>query len=787
MVKVFKDYNSQEISKLEKASFKILSLEKHFNILTNKELSNKTFEFKKRLSNGESLDDILFEAFAVCREASFRILGKKHFKVQLMGGIALHQGRIIEMKTGEGKTLTEVCPAYLNSLLGEGVHIVTANEYLAERDRNEMGKIFEFLNISVGLVKKNTIDKKNQYSKDIIYTTNEELGFDYLRDNLIYNLNDKVQRKLNYVIIDEVDSILIDDSKTPLIISEKDTTEIDIYYKIDSIVKRLTDTDFYIDKKENSIFLSNLGMIKVEQKLSLNNLTLPENSKLNHIVHQSLIANYLLSLDKDYVVKENELFLIDSNTGRIAEGRVFSNGLQQCLEAKENLHIKSGTNTIATITYQNFFRLYKKISGMSGTVKTEESEFREIYNLDVIVIPTNKKVIRVDNVDRVFLDEFSKLNAILKDVITTNKKGQPILIGTQTIKESEELANLFKKNNLKFKLLNAKNLEDEASIIKTAGEKNSIIIATNIAGRGTDIILSDESLKLGGLKVIGCSRSESLRIDNQLIGRAGRQGEPGESQIYVSCDDILLHTYGQENLKDKLIKKGFNKGEMQYKVLKKYINSAQKYINTINFDIRKNTLQYDEVIGIQREIIYKERNLILTSNNLGELISKILTDYIENIFLIHYKHIINLKHNKNKIYFIKIKEIPFNKFKTTIFSTIYEKLGYRFNDNVEINITYIWEYLQYVVNILIDYFNNRFINNPNIDEIFIRSLFLNIIDKQWKNYLKVMDYLKLCVINESYNQKDPIQIYKIKANDTFNELTQKINTNLIESLYMNII
>lgn len=789
MIQIFKNYNDKEIKKLEKDSCKILELENKLINLSNKDLSNKTFEFKERLKKGELLDDILYEAFAVCREVSFRVLGKKHYKVQLMGGIAIHQGRIVEMKTGEGKTLTELCPAYLNALTEKGVHIITANEYLAERDRNEMRKVFEFLNISVGLVIKNTKNKKEEYLKDIIYSTDEELGFDYLRDNLIYDLNDKVQRELNYVIIDEVDSVLIDDAKTPLIISEEDTTDIDIYYKVDSIVKSLNEEDYYIDKKENSVFLSNLGMIKAENKLSTNNLTLPENDKLNHIVHQSLVANYLLSLNKDYVIKENKILLIDINTGRIAEGRVFSNGLQQALEAKESLPIKAGTRTLATITYQNFFKLYKKVSGMSGTVKTEELEFREIYNLDVVVIPTNKKVNRIDRIDKVFLDKQSKLNAILEDVINTNQKGQPILIGTQTIKESEEIAKLLKKNNLKFKLLNARNAKEEANIIKTAGEKNSIIVATNIAGRGTDIILSEESIKLGGLKVIGSGRGESLRIDNQLIGRSGRQGEPGESQIYVSCDDVLLHIYGEEKLKQNLIKRGIKEGEIHYKYAKKYIKSAQRYINSLNFDIRKNTIKYDEVVAIQRNIIYKERKLILKSDNLGDLISKIVTEYVENIFINKYKLIIDNEIDKNRIYGKKLKNISDNKIsklKVEIYDNINESLGYKFESNIEKNIyskEYLWESLECTVNILIDYFNDKFINNEKITEEFIRKLFLNIIDNQWKEYLTIIDYLKYCVINDSYSQKDPIQAYRIKANTFFIELTERINKNLVEYMY----
>lgn len=793
MIDIFKNYNNREINNLEKEACKILKLESELINLSNEELSNKTFEFKSRLDKGEKLDDILYEAFAVCREATFRVFGKKHYKVQLMGGIAIHQGRIVEMKTGEGKTLTELCPAYLNSLTGKGVHIVTANEYLAERDKIEMEKVFKFLNISVGLVINSTKNKKEEYSKDIVYSTDEELGFDYLRDNLVYNLNDKVQKELNFVIIDEVDSVLIDDAKTPLIISKEDYSNSNIYFNIDLIVKDLNDEDYYIDEKENSIFLSDLGMIKVEKKLSVDNLTLPENDELNHIVHQSLIANYLLKLDKDYVIKEKKILLIDSNTGRIAEGRVFSDGLQQCLEAKEGLKINSGTRTLATITYQNFFKLYKKLSGMSGTVKTEELEFREIYNLDVIVIPTNKKINRIDRKDRVFLDKKSKLAAILEDVINTNKKGQPILIGTQSIKESEEIANLFYKNNIKFKLLNARNIEEEANIIKTAGEKNSIVVATNIAGRGTDIILSEESLNLGGLKVIGCGRSESLRIDNQLIGRAGRQGEPGESQIYLSCEDNLLHIYGEDNLKENLIKKGLKEGEINYKYAKSYINSAQRYINSLNFNERKNTFKYDEVINIQRNIIYKERNLVLESNNLGYLISKILTAYVENIFILAYKSVLGLKKKKIQIRSKEIKSLTdteLNNFKLLINDSIRINLNYKLSDSVEeaiYNNEYIGEALEEVINILIDYFNEFFISNPNIDEIFIKNLFLSIIDKQWREYLDVMEFLKYCVMNESYSQRDPFQMYRIKSKDTFIELTEKINKNLIENLYISLV
>ncbi|MDK0709568.1 helicase-related protein [Clostridium perfringens] len=789
MLEIFKVYNKKDLKILERESDKILKLEKKFKILSNKDLSNKTFEFKDRLENGESLDDILYEAFAVCREATFRMLGKKHYKVQLMGGIAIHQGRIVEMKTGEGKTLTELCPAYLNSLTEQGVHIVTSNEYLAYRDKFEMEKVFNFLNISVGLVLKDTKNKKEEYLKDIIYTTNEELAFDYLRDNLVYDINDKVQSTLNFAIIDEVDSILIDDAKMPLIISKQNSNKNDIYFNIDLIVKSLNDEDYYIDEKENSIFLSDLGMIKIENKLSLGNLTLPENDEINNIIHKSLIANYLLDLDKDYIVKDGKILLIDSNTGRIADGRVFSDNLQQCLEAKEGLKINLGSRTLAKITYQNFFKIYKKISGMSGTVKTEELEFMEIYNLDVIVIPTNKKMIRIDNKDRVFINKNEKLKAIIEDVKMTTKKGQPILIGTQSIKESEEIAQLLKKNNINFKLLNAKNLEEEANIIKKAGEKNSIIVATNVAGRGTDIILTEEALKLGGLKVIGVGRSESLRIDNQLIGRAGRQGEPGESQIYISCDDTLLNIYEEDNLKSFIEKKGYNNTEIEYKYAIPYITSAQKYISSINFDIRKNTLKYDEIINLQRNIIYNERNFVLESDNLGHIISKILTKYVIRFFSSKFNLVTGLKKSEKQILNTKINyltDIQLNNLKLEINEFLVRDFDYMIEEYNMENIyskIYIYEVIEELINLLILDFNNNFTNNEEFDESFIKSLFLNIIDDQWKEYLEVMDYLKYCVMNETYNQKDPLQKYKIESNKIFIELNERINNTLIQNMY----
>ncbi|MGL4850785.1 MAG: preprotein translocase subunit SecA, partial [Clostridium sp.] len=622
---LFGSYSEREVKRIQPLVNKIEALESTIEVLSDDELKAKTEEFKERLKNGETLDDILVEAFAVVREASWRVLGMKHYPVQLTGGIVLHQGRIAEMKTGEGKTLVATLPAYLNALSGNGVHVITVNDYLAKRDRDQMSELYGFLGLTTGVVVHDISndERRNAYNCDITYGTNNEFGFDYLRDNMVIYKEERVQRMLNFVIVDEVDSILIDEARTPLIISGAGEKSTEFYKVADFFVKKLVaEEDYTIDEKANAVMLTHHGVEKAEKTFNVDNYADANNMQLQHYVTQALKANYFMRRDKDYMVKDGEVIIVDEFTGRLMEGRRYSDGLHQAIEAKENVKIARESKTLATITFQNYFRMYNKLSGMTGTALTEENEFREIYGLDVIVIPTNKPIARLDSHDIVYKTATGKYNAIIDEIIESNKKGQPVLVGTASIEKSEIIASLLKKRGIPHRVLNAKFHEQEAEIIASAGEYGAVTIATNMAGRGTDIKLGEGVVEAGGLKIIGTERHESRRIDNQLRGRSGRQGDPGHSTFYISLEDDLMRIFMSEKTHAMVDKLGLEEDDaIESKIITRSIESAQKKVEGHNFDIRKNLLGYDDVMNMQREVIYKQRSQVLEGENLREEVS----------------------------------------------------------------------------------------------------------------------------------------------------------------------
>ena len=611
-LKRFFDHEYKEIEKFKKIADEVMELDEKMTQLSDEELKQKTEEFKNRLQKGETLEDIKVEAFAVAREAANRVIGEKPYYVQIIGGLAIHEGNIAEMKTGEGKTLTSTMPAYLNALTGNGVHIITVNEYLAGRDSEWMGQIYRFLGLTVGVNYRELTpsEKRKAYECDILYSTNNEIGFDYLRDNMVVRAMDRVQRDLNFVIIDEVDSVLIDEARTPLIISGGKMQSANFYESTDRFVKTLKENNGYIyDEKTKAVMLDDEGIEKAQKFFNLENLYDIKNTNLLHFINQALKANYAMKKDVDYVVQDGKIVIVDSFTGRLMPGRAFSEGLHQAIEAKEGVKIEEETKTLATITFQNLFRMYKKIAGMTGTAKTEEEEFREIYNMYVIQIPTNKPVSREDYGDLIYATRNGKYKAIVEEVKERYKKGQPVLVGTIAVETSELISSLLKKEHIPHEVLNAKNNEREAEIIARAGEKGAVTIATNMAGRGTDIKLGEGVRELGGLCVLGTERHESRRIDNQLRGRAGRQGDPGMSQFCVSFEDELMVRFGTDRAKDLLARVGFDgDASIRNKMLSSSIESAQKRVEGNNYDIRKTLLEYDDVINQQREIIYERRD-----------------------------------------------------------------------------------------------------------------------------------------------------------------------------------
>ena len=755
------DHEYKELKRFGVLADSIEALSSEYSELSDEKLKAKTNEFKERLVNGETLDDILVEAFATIREAAKRVIGEYPFRVQLLGGIAIHYGNIAEMKTGEGKTLTTILPAYLNALTGKGVHVITVNEYLTTRNAEWMGKIFEFLGISVGvnLRELTPSEKRKEYEKDILYTTNNELGFDYLRDNMVVKKENRVQRELNFAILDEVDSILIDEARTPLIISGGKMESKNLYVSADTFVKTLKkDTDYTIDEKTKSVSLTEDGSDKACKFFKIDNLYDISNSALVHHIDQSLKANYGMQNDVDYVVQDGEVIIVDQFTGRLMKGRAFSEGLHQAIEAKEGVKINDETKTLATITFQNLFRMYNKLSGMTGTAKTEEEVFRNIYNMYVIEIPTNKDVIREDLPDLVFATKKAKFNAIVREIKERHSTGQPILVGTIAIETSELVSKMLTKENIKHEVLNAKNHAREAEIIAKAGEIGSVTIATNMAGRGTDIKLGEGVKELGGLCVIGTERHESRRIDNQLRGRAGRQGDPGVSQFFVSLEDELMVRFGTDRIKTLMQTAGFDDQAIRSKIFTGSIESAQKRVEGNNFDIRKQLLQYDNVMNEQREIIYKRRNEILDSDSIHERVLDSFKDYISSIV--------------NK-YLISEEENKYENLKDYVNKNLLKMKKIKLSD---IDGKMPEEVSQEIFEVLSEDYEKKINELPwELVSEFEKAISLRVIDTNWMNHINNMEHLRDGVGLRGYANEDPLQAYIKEGYQIFDNMMDKIS------------
>ena len=842
MMGLFKTYSEKEVKRVMPLVTKINSLEEEFSKLSDSQLREKTDEFKNRLQNGETLDELLPEAFATVREASKRVLGMRHFDVQLIGGIILHQGRIAEMKTGEGKTLVATLPVYLNALTGEGVHVVTVNDYLAKRDSEWMGKVYRFLGLSVGLaIAGMTPSQKQQaYACDVTYGTNNEFGFDYLRDNMVIYKNQLVQRKLKYAIVDEIDSILIDEARTPLIISGRGSKSSDLYKKADNFVRRLKakviveedvkdfeqaedneNYDYIVDLKAKSATLTGKGIKKAEQEFNLENFNDIENSELVHNVNQALRAHGIMKKDIDYIVKDGEVLIVDEFTGRIMYGRRYNNGLHQAIEAKENVRIADESKTLATITFQNYFRMYEKLSGMTGTAMTEKEEFQEIYNLDVIEIPTNKPMIRKDNNDIIYKTENAKFKAVIEDIKKSHEKGQPVLVGTVSIEKSEKLSAMLKREGIKHEVLNAKFHEKEAEIVAQAGKLGSVTIATNMAGRGTDIMLGGNSeylakeemrklnypeelieqatafnetddqeilkarekfkeleakhearikeekqkvLEAGGLKIIGTERHESRRIDNQLRGRSGRQGDPGESRFYIGLDDDLMKIFGGDRVTAVYNLLGADEDmPIEAKMISKSVETAQRRVEGRNFSIRKNVLSYDDVMNVQREIIYAQRRQVLDGENLKDKITKMMDSVAEELVGVY------------------LSEDPVNKeaLMRDIESTFAVYRLDALNED-KLNETNIVNELQERIHSIYAQKEEEF-GSEEIRELE-RVVMLKIVDQKWMDHIDDMEELKNGIGLQGYGQKDPVVQYRLVGGEMFDEMNANIKVDVIRFL-----
>lgn len=848
--KIFGSYSDKELKKIDPIIDKIESLDKATAALTDQELKNKTIEFKERLKNGESLDDILPEAFAVCREASYRVLGMKHYRVQLQGGVILHQGRIAEMKTGEGKTLMATLAAYLNGLSGKGVHIVTVNDYLATRDRQWMGKVYEFLGLTVGNIVHGlkADERKVAYNADITYGTNNEFGFDYLRDNMVIYKEEMVQRELNFAIVDEVDSILVDEARTPLIISGQGAESTDLYMRADMFVKKLTyrlieesertsdpfdrefkveTVDYLVDEKPKSASLTDIGVEKAEKYFNIENLADPSNMEIAHNIKQALKANSIMKRDVDYVVKDGEIIIVDEFTGRMMLGRRYSDGLHQAIEAKEGMEIKKESKTLATITFQNYFRMYKKLSGMTGTAKTEEEEFREIYNVDVVEVPTNKPVIRQDGNDGIYSTEAGKFMAVIEDIKERHQKGQPILVGTVSIDKSELLSELLKRQGIKHNVLNAKFHEQESEIVAQAGRYNAVTIATNMAGRGTDIVLggnpefmakqdmkrkglpeevleqidgfaetdnqeildarkeysalvekyknetkeeAEKVVQAGGLHIIGTERHESRRIDNQLRGRSGRQGDPGSSKFYISAEDDLLRLFAGERFKTVMEKSKVEEGEsIENPLLTKLIESAQRRVESNNFAIRKNVLKYDDVMNKQREIIYAERRKVLEGADIQGDIQNMVKGVISDEIAFNitskaedslrdydaYSRVLEEVFDFNEKDFEQLKGI---KDPRSLEEKTLEIAGEKYKEK-----------------------EGQF--GENIFREVERVVLLQVVDEKWMDHIDAMDQLKRGIGLRAMGNEDPVRAYGNEGFDMFEAMNDSIRRDTVKMLY----
>ena len=791
--KIFGTHSDRELKRIMPLVDKIEELRPTMQALSDEELRGKTAEYKKRLGEGETLDDLLPEAFATVREAARRVLNMEHYHVQLIGGIILHQGRIAEMRTGEGKTLVSTAPAYLNALEGKGVHIVTVNDYLAKRDAEWMGQVHEFLGLSVGVVLNSMTSEERQkaYACDITYVTNNELGFDYLRDNMVIYKEQLVLRDLHFCIIDEVDSVLIDEARTPLIISGQSGKSTALYEMCDLLAKRMKrgddvqqltkmdaimgvvqeeNGDFIVNEKDKVINLTEAGVKKVEEFFHIDNFADPENLEIQHNIILALRAHNLMFRDQDYVVKDDQVLIVDEFTGRIMPGRRYSDGLHQAIEAKEHVKVKRESKTLASITFQNFFNLFEKKCGMTGTALTEEKEFREIYGMDVVVIPTNRPVIRKDLQDAVYKTKQEKLHAIVNAVEEAHAKGQPVLVGTITIEASEELSRMLQRRGIQHKVLNAKFHELEAEIVVDAGVHGAVTIATNMAGRGTDIKLDEEARAAGGLKIIGTERHESRRIDNQLRGRSGRQGDPGESKFYISLQDDLMRLFGSERLIGMFNAMGIPEGqEIEHKALTNAIETAQKKIESNNFGIRKNLLEYDRVMSEQREIIYDERRRVLNGESMRDFIYKMITDIVENC--------VDISINEDA----ELEEWNFNELNTLLIPTVplqpvtAERVKKPKKNSLK----------QQLKEEAVKMYETKEAEFPNSEAIreLERVILLKVIDRKWMDHIDDMEQLRQGIGLQAYGQRDPLVEYKTRGYKMFDELIQNIKEETVRLLF----
>ncbi|CEO13092.1 protein translocase subunit SecA1 [[Clostridium] sordellii] len=826
---IFNIADKREMKKFNKVVDEIDALEPKFQEMSDRELKNMTNVFKDRLNNGETVDDILTEAFAVAREASKRVLGMRQYRVQLIGGIVLHQGRIAEMKTGEGKTLVATAPVYLNALTGKGVHVVTVNDYLAKRDKEQMGKIYEFLGMSVGVIVhgQNPQERKAQYDCDITYGTNNEYGFDYLKDNMVIHKEQKVQRELNYAIVDEVDSILVDEARTPLIISGPGDKSTHLYSDANTFIHTLKDDNFEIDEKQKSVSLTESGIQKAEIYFSVDNITDIAHIELFHHINQALKAHKIMKLDVDYVVRDGEIVIVDEFTGRLMFGRRYSEGLHQAIEAKEGLRIQRESKTLATITFQNYFRMYNKLSGMTGTAKTEEEEFKAIYKMDVVQIPTNKPILREDLSDSVYKSELGKFNAVVEDIIERHKNKQPVLVGTVSIEKSEVLSMLLKRKGVKHEVLNAKNHHKEAEIVAQAGRLGAVTIATNMAGRGTDIVLggnpvfltkkemkkmgysediintvdadiesleielTDEIVKAkadydktlekykaqteeeqnqvreaGGLAIIGTERHESRRIDNQLRGRAGRQGDPGSSRFYISLEDELMRLFGSDRISGMVEKIGLDEDTpIEAKMLTKSIENAQKKVEGRNFGIRKHVLQYDDVMNKQREIIYEQRGRVLEGENLQEQIQTMISSIIESAYDVY----------------VTDQGFDLHAYKEYLYHTFMPKGSLEVEElesmKKEDLINAVYEIAKKIYEL-----KEESVTSERMREIE-RVILLQAVDSHWIDHIDAMDQLRQGIGLRAIGQQDPVVAYKLEGFDMFDNMTKAIQEDTVRYLY----
>lgn len=794
LTKIFGTHSDRELKRITPLVDKVESYRDEMKALSDEELRGKTKEYKERLEKGETLDDLLPEAYATVREAASRVLGMEHYRVQIIGGIILHQGRIAEMKTGEGKTLVSTLPAYLNALEGKGVYIVTVNDYLAKRDSEWMGKVHEFLGLTVGVVLNDMSndERRDAYNCDITYITNNELGFDYLRDNMVIYKEQLVQRGLHYAIIDEVDSVLIDEARTPLIISGQSGKSTKLYEACDILAQQLTrgedvpeyskmdaimgieqeeTGDFIVNEKDKLVNLTQQGVEKVEKFFHIDNLADPENLEIQHNVILALRAHYLMFRDQDYVVKDDQVMIVDEFTGRIMPGRRYSDGLHQAIEAKEHVKVKRESKTLATITFQNFFNKFEKKAGMTGTALTEEKEFRDIYGMDVIEIPTNRPIARIDHQDAVYKTKKEKFKAVVEEVKEAHEKGQPVLVGTITIETSELISGMLKREGIPHTVLNAKFHEQEAEIVAQAGQHGAVTIATNMAGRGTDIKLDEDAREAGGLKIIGTERHESRRIDNQLRGRAGRQGDPGESQFFISLEDDLMRLFGSERLMSVFNALGVPEGEqIQHKMLTPAIEKAQEKIEYNNYGIRKNLLEYDQVNNDQREIIYKERMSVLNGDSMRDAIFKMIQEQVEkSVDTCISNEIPREEWNLNELNEILLPVIPLE--------PVTEK-------NIE-DIKDVKELKQHLKEQAVLLYEAKETEFPEIEQFreLERVVLLKVIDRKWMDHIDDMDQLRQGIGLQAYGQRDPLVEYKMAGFDMFDEMIAGIQEDTIRLLY----